>query len=58
MQIGTIGAPVSSIPVTRPASAEAVERGPDRDNDGDEGGTPPVLAAPGPGRGGAVDLLA
>lgn len=61
MQLGSVGSLpgyVSTAQVSRP---EAVERGPDRDNDGDEGTRSSAPSASPPaasGRGGAIDILA
>lgn len=59
MQIGSTGASYPQTSVAAPA--ERTERGPDRDNDGDEGvkaAAAKPLPAPPPGRGGSVDMLA
>ena len=61
MQISASGmSPVSSLQLpSRPQ--EATERGPDRDNDGDEGQGATVsqsLPTPPPGRGEKVDMMA
>lgn len=64
MQIASSGmSPATAVqPQVQARPPEAAERGPDRDNDGDEGKvaatTAQPLPAPPPGRGGKVDMLA
>lgn len=59
MQIGSVGLPTSPSPISQPNQPESAERGPDHDNDGDEGSS--ATAAPPPastGRATQVDLFA
>ncbi|MBR9970561.1 hypothetical protein [Magnetospirillum sulfuroxidans] len=64
MPISALGASSPAYPASASApvrAPEATERGPDRDNDGDEGGVSAAakaLPTPPPGRGGKMDMLA
>ena len=60
MQIGSVGTATVYQPLTQIRPNEAVERGPDRDNDGDEiaAAAQQAVAAPPPGRGKKVDMFA
>ncbi|MGE5548545.1 MAG: hypothetical protein ACM33T_16685 [Solirubrobacterales bacterium] len=60
MEIGSVGASPNLSAMTQARAPERAERGPDHDNDGDEGGAAAVkaLPVPPPGRGGKVDIVA
>ncbi|MGE4279261.1 MAG: hypothetical protein AB7G62_06700 [Magnetospirillum sp.] len=60
MQIGSMGSAATYQPVTQARPQEVTERGPDRDNDGDEKAAASVQAAssPPPGRGRNLNILA
>lgn len=61
MQIRSVGGYPAIAPSAQGRTPERAERGPDRDNDGDEAGIAAAtksLPAPPPGRGSKVDILA
>ncbi len=61
MSIGSVGSVSSYTPPSRTSQSETVERGPDRDHDGDEGSSATTSAsrpAPAGGRGASVDVVA
>lgn len=61
MQIAATGISPTYSPQSAARPPEAAERGPERDNDGDEGkvaAAPQSLPPPPPGRGGKVDMTA
>jgi hypothetical protein len=61
MQIGSVGSLPSYASPSRTSQPEAIERGPDRDHDGDEGSratAPASRSAPAAGRGASVDTVA
>lgn len=63
MQIGSTGSSYPQASIATPAVSERSEKGPDHDNDGDEGvktsaAATNKLPAPPPGRGGNVDMVA
>lgn len=61
MQIAATGMSPAYAPQAATRAPEAAERGPDHDNDGDEGKVataPQTLPPPPPGRGRKVDMVA
>ena len=61
MQIAATGLSPAYSPQTVAPAQESAERGPDHDNDGDEGKAAAAvrpLSPPPPGRGGRVDMTA
>ncbi len=60
MQIGSVGSVPNRAPVSQIHQSERAERGPDRDNDGDEGkkvATSAAQSTAASGRGSSVNIL-
>jgi hypothetical protein len=61
MEIGSVGAVPNRVPVSQIHQSERTERGPDRDNDGDEGKKVTTSSAQSTavsGRGSSINIIA